>query len=350
MFGETVQRADLMRKYILLITGCTGLGVLFFMFMHYSQTGLIPTFKEQGNKYFLAIVVTNFLGFFIYQVDRLLDKAIHWKANFLLRFISGLGAHITLVILFFTLAANKLWRISNEEALKLSILFIIAIFIYEIFYGLFFSYRYYAVTQAEQLRSDRWQLELQFESLKSQISPHYLFNCLNTVSSLLYKDTQVAEEFIRRMADTFRYVLAHQTQRLVTLRDELEFVKSYYFLLQVRYEYHLQMEINVPQNILDSMIPPMTLQLLVENAVKHNAISKDQPLLVYISAKDNTSLIVQNTKTSAVKPRTSFRVGLENIHKRYSFFTRQKVIVLDAEKFVVELPVLKKNATVLTEA
>jgi two-component system LytT family sensor kinase len=349
MFGETVQRADLMRKYILLITGCTALGILFFMFMHYSQTGFIPSFREQGNKYFLAIVVTNLLGLIIHQVDLLLDKAIHWKTNFLVRFISGLGAHVTVVILFFAVSKNTL-NINGEEALKLSILFIIAIFIYEIFYGLFYSYRYYAVTQAEQLRSDRWQLELQFESLKSQISPHYLFNCLNTVSSLLYKDTQIAEEFIRRMADTFRYVLAHQTQRLVTLREELEFVKSYYFLLQVRYEYHLQMEINVPQNILDTMIPPMTLQLLVENAVKHNAISKEQPLLVYISAKDNTSLIVQNTRTSAVTPRSSFRVGLENIHKRYSFFTKQKVNVLDGEKFVVELPVLKKKATKLVEA
>ena len=225
--------------------------------------------------------------------------------------------------------------------------FTISVSIYEIFYGLFYSYHHYAVTQAGQLRSDRWQLELQFESLKSQISPHYLFNCLNTVSSLLYKDARIAEEFIRRMADTFRYVLVHQKQKLVTLREELDFVKSYYFLLQVRYEYHLQLEINIPQNILESMIPPMTLQLLVENAVKHNAISKEQPLLVYISAKDNTCLLISNTKTSIIKPRTSFNVGLDNIHKRYGFFTSQKVVVRDEERFLVQLPVLKKTSSAL---
>ena len=336
-----------MRKYFLLIAGCTVLGILFFMFLGYSRAGAFPSWQTETNHYLLAILVTNVAGLLIYQVDRLLDKVIHWKSNFLLRFISGLGTHITFVILSFTLMGNNLIPISGEEVLKLIILFIIVVFIYEIFYGLFYSYRYYAVTQAEQLRSDRWQLELQFESLKSQISPHYLFNCLNTVSSLLYKDTHIAEEFIRRMADTFRYVLAHQTQRLVTLREELEFVKSYYFLLQVRYEYHLQLEINVPQNVMESMVPPMTLQLLVENAVKHNAISKDQPLLVYISAKDNTNLLVYNTKTSAIKPISSFRVGLENIHKRYSFFTKEKVIVRDDEKFMVQLPVLKKNTTTL---
>ena len=203
-------------------------------------------------------------------------------------------------------------------------------------------------TQAEQLRSDRWQLELQFESLKSQISPHYLFNCLNTVSSLLYKDTRVAEEFIRRMADTFRYVITHQKHRLVTLREELEFVKAYYFLLQVRYEYHLQLEINVPSSILESMIPPMTLQLLVENAVKHNAISKALPLLVYIGARDNTNLLIYNTKTQPLKPVTSFRVGLENIHKRYSFFTKEKLIVRDEAKFSVQLPVLSKHPIATT--
>jgi len=93
--------------------------------------------------------------------------------------------------------------------------------------------------------------------------------------------------------------------------------------------------------VMDSFIPPMTLQLLVENAVKHNAISKDEPLLVYISARDNTALTITNTKTRSVKPTTSFKVGLENIHQRYSFFTREKVKVIDEEKFLVQLPVIK---------
>jgi len=332
-----------MRKYLLLVIGCTALGIVLLTFIHYSETGAVPSLKEELEKYLIVVLMTTMLGVIVSQIDRLLDTLIHWKNNFLLRFISGLAINISIVIAFFAFIGKNIFEIRGQASIKLVILYIIIIFIYEIFYGLFFSYRYYAVTQAEQLRSERWQLELQFESLKSQISPHYLFNCLNTVSSLLYKDTRIAEEFIRRMADTFRYVLTHQTQKLVPLQDELEFVKSYYFLLQVRYEYHLQLEINIPQNILNSMIPPMTLQLLVENAVKHNNISKDQPLLVYISAIDNTKIIIYNTKTTSLKPVTSFRVGLENIHKRYSFFTDEKVIVRDDEKFLVQLPVLKKK-------
>ena len=331
------------RKYVLLVVACSAIGMLFFAFMHYGNIGQFPTFRWQGKELMLSALTTSIFGLIVIQTDHLLDKAIEWKSNFLLRFISGLGVNFLLVVVYFTLVGVYWFHISREDILKLNILFVIAIFIYEIFYGLFYSYRYYAVTQAEMLQSDRWQLELQFESLKSQISPHYLFNCLNTVSSLLYRDSRIAEEFVRRMADTFRYVLGNQKHKLVTLREELEFVKAYYFLLQVRYEYHLQLEINIPQNILDSWIPPMTLQLLVENAVKHNAISKDQPLLVYLGAKDNTHLIVYNTKTQSVKPITSFRVGLENIHKRYSFFTSEKVVVRDAEKFLVHLPIIKKS-------
>jgi two-component system, LytTR family, sensor kinase len=340
---STTNLPPTMRKYALLALGCTGLGVLLFIFIHYSENGSLASFRLLWKKYLLLIALTNAIGILLLQVDSLFDRVIDWKNNFLLRFISGLLANISMVLLFTSITGKYLFGLTSEEIVKLNIIFIIVVFIYEIFYGLFYSYNHYAVTQAEQLKSERWQLELQFESLKNQISPHYLFNCLNTVSSLLFKDTRVAEEFIRRMADTFRYVLSHQKQKLVSLREELEFVKSYYFLLQVRYEYHLKLDINIPQNILDSQVPPMTLQLLVENAVKHNKISKENPLLVYISAQDNSRILVSNTKTSTAQPVTSFRVGLDNIHKRYSFFTKEKVVVRDEEKFQVQLPVLKKD-------
>jgi len=328
------------RKYVILVVACSFLGTTLYGFIAYGQDGQIPAFRDKAEEYLAAVISTTLFGALALTIDGLLNKALQWKSNFLLRFIAGLGANTLFTMLFFTLAGKYWFHANTEVILKLNMLFIIIVFIYEIFYGLFYSYRYYAVVQAEQLQSDRWQLELQFESLKSQISPHYLFNCLNTVSSLLYKDAHVAEEFVRRMADTFRYVLGNQKHRLVPLHDELEFVKAYYFLLQVRYEYHLQMEINIPSNLLGSLIPPMTIQLLVENAVKHNAIGKDNPLLVYIGAQDNTHLVIYNTKTQALRPAASFKVGLENIHRRYRFFSEEPVLVTDGPRFQVQLPVL----------
>lgn len=335
---------ETIRKYLLLVVVCSFLGIAFFVYIHYSQVGKFPSFQLQLKKYLLAIVLTNIIGFLVLNMDSLLDKFIHWRNNFLLRFLTGLVINMVLSISLMIGSTKLFVQVDTEEILKLSILFMIAVFIYEIFYGWFYSYRYYAHTQVEQLRSERWQMELQFESLKNQISPHYLFNCLNTISSLLYKDTHVAEEFIRRMADTFRYVLSHQKRKLVTLREEVEFVKAYYYLLQVRYEDHLRLEINLPKNILDTSLPPLTLQLLVENAVKHNQISKDNPLLVYISAQDNTHILVTSTKTIAVTPSVSFKIGLDNIKNRYQFFTEEKIVVKDEAKFTVQLPVIKNHA------
>jgi sensor histidine kinase YesM len=332
---------DVVRKFVLLVFACSVLGTLFFLYLHYSRTGSLPTIPFEPDKLLQIIFGTTVMGLLAFQVDRLLNRLLNWKTNFLLRFLTGFIVNVALAVALILFVGIFYLKANVELLWKLSILFTISILLYEIFYGWFFSYRYYAVTQVEQLRGERWQLELQFESLKSQISPHYLFNCLNTISSLLYKDSHMAEEFIRRMADTFRYVLSNQKQKLVSLREEVEFVKAYYYLLQVRYEHHLRLEVNLPKNLLETRIPPMALQMLVENAVKHNVISKDRPLLVYISAQDNTFINVTCTKTVAIQPNASFRVGLDNIRNRYRFFTEEKMVVKDDDKFTVQLPVLK---------
>jgi two-component system LytT family sensor kinase len=346
-----------MRKFVLLVPVCSLLGALYYIYLFYSETGRFPTPEKEGLYYIISLLIANVIGVAVHEIDRKFDSWLGWKNLFFTRFLTGFLVNSVVASVFLvgigSLLVNQLsasgmahfyhqWR---EELWKLGILVLITFFLYEVFYGWFYSYRYYAIAQVGHLRSDRLQLELQYESLKSQISPHYLFNCLNTISSLLYKDSQMAEEFIRRMTDTFRYVLTNQRQKLVSLREEIEFVKAYYYLLQVRYEHHLKLEINIPKNLLDTQIPPLCLQLLVENAVKHNRISKDYPLLVYISALDNTYISVTNTKTEAVQPGMSFRVGLENIRNRYQFFTREKVQIKDEERFTVQLPVVKAVPT-----
>lgn len=332
---------DLLRRYSIVVLVSIVLGLLFSVYISYSEVGYLPPLKDELKKYALAILTTLVCSIIVLQLDSMLDRWISWRNSFIIRFIAGLFVNSAVLLTLVWLSSTFLFGAGDEPTRKAGILFLISIFIYEIFYGLFYSYRYYAITQVEGIRSERWQLELQFESLKNQISPHYLFNCLNTISSLLYKDSHMAEEFIRRMSDTFKYVLSNQREQLVTVRQEVEFVKSYYYLLQVRFEHNLKLEINLPKNILDTSIPPLTLQILVENAVKHNQISKDQPLLVYISAQDNTHITVISTKTTQIKPSHSFKIGLDNIRNRYQFFTNSKVNIKDEEKFIVQLPVIK---------
>jgi two-component system LytT family sensor kinase len=332
---------DQVRQYTILVLLCSTLGIIFPVYVGYSEYGYLPPLADQMSNILISLAITLSAGLLVFKIDTLLDKLMSWKNNFLLRFMSGFVANTTVSLAIVAASASYIFKSSTEATLKVGILFVITIFIYEIFYGWFYSYRYFAYTQVEAVRQERHQMELQFESLKNQISPHYLFNCLNTISSLLYKDSHMAEEFIRRMADTFRYVLSNQKQQLISLREEIEFLKSYYFLLQVRYEHHLKLEINLPKSVLDTTLPPLSLQMLVENAVKHNQISKDSPLLVYITARDNTHIQVISTKTVAVQAPQSFKVGLDNIRNRYKFFTSEKIIVKDDDKFTVQLPVIR---------
>lgn len=330
-----------MRQYTILVLACSTLGIIFPVYVSYSEQGKLLPLADQMSNILISLAITLTCGLLVFQVDKMLDRLTSWRNNFLLRFASGFIANTVISLALVAGSAEYIFKSSTEATLKVSILFVISVFIYEIFYGWFYSYRYFAYTQVEVVRLERHQMELQFESLKTQISPHYLFNCLNTISSLLYKDSHMAEEFIRRMADTFRYVLSNQRRQLISLREEVEFVKAYYYLLQVRYEHHLKLEVNLPKSVLDTSLPPLSLQMLVENAVKHNQISKDSPLLVYISARDNTHIQVMSTKTVASKPPESFKVGLDNIRSRYRFFTDEKIIVKDEDKFIVQLPVIR---------
>jgi two-component system, LytTR family, sensor kinase len=329
------------KRYWLLPIICTALAL--FVVYYVAERGSDLSLAIRTEDLWWGIVLTNILGLVVSLASRQLDKLISWKEAFMARFSVGYLCNIVAALLLVLLPTALIANIPSEALIKIVILLSLFLFVYEIFYGWFYSYQYYAFKQIESLRVDRLQLELQFESLKSQISPHFLFNCLNTISSLIYKDTQLAEEFIRRMADTFQYVLTNQKKKFVPLHEELDFVKAYYYLLQVRFQNNLRLEINLPKNILESPIPPLTLQMLMENSVKHNIISTETPLLIYLSARDNTHLLVTNSKTKANGQAPGFRVGLEAIHKRYAFFTSEKIQVQDADKFTVQLPILKST-------
>lgn len=342
-----------MRNYGVFVSAWSILGALYFTYLYYSEYGTLPDLGANGANLFLALLLANAAGMMVRFLDHALNQIIAWRTLFFTRFLVGflintIGVGLLITAFGFvylrlsTVAFDAFYLKWHEEIWKLGILVAISLLLYEVFYGWFYSYRYFVTTQVEQLKSERWQLELQFASLKNQISPHYLFNCLNTISSLLYTDRGMAEEFVRRMADTFRYVLLNQTRKLVPLREEVEFVKAYHYLLQVRYQHHLKLEVNLPSGLMETWVPPMALQMLVENAVKHNQISKAQPLFIYISAQDNTYISVSSVKTTPDKAQTSFKIGLENIRNRYKFFTSAPIIVKDTDKFVVQLPVLKQ--------
>lgn len=326
---------------------------LLYAYLLTSESGSFPTLQNVSG-FMLSVLPGMVVGLLIYYVNQGLDLLLSWRARFAVRFFAGFLSYVSLsfliiagfsAALFYLDLGHFLWSgfsITDDDlAWKLIIVLLVGSFLYSVIYSILFSYNQYAFAQLELLQQERKQHELQFEALKSQLSPHYLFNSLNTISSLLYNDPQTAEQFIRRLSQSFQYILSTQQKSYISLQEEIEFVKSYFYLLRIRFQNMLTLEINIPNRILNSPIPPLTLQLLLENAVKHNPITSDKPLHIYISAIDHSQIKIINTKSSneSGKPHST-RVGLENIRQRYRYFTNKKIEIQNEEQFTVLLPVL----------
>jgi len=192
--------------------------------------------------------------------------------------------------------------------------------------------------QAEKLKVE--MLAYKYESLRNQINPHFLFNSLNVLSDLVYDDQAMAVKFIQQMSDLFRYVLDSRDKELVPLKDELEFIRSYTYMLKTRFEDKLKIEIDVEANT-DDYIVPMSLQLLIENAVKHNEVSEAFPLRISIR-KNTDSLEVENNVQPKSAGEDSKKTGLKNITQQYAFFSEKPIkIITSDERFLVRLPILK---------
>ncbi len=181
----------------------------------------------------------------------------------------------------------------------------------------------------------------QLQNLKNQINPHFLFNNLSVLSSLVYQDQDKAAEFINQLSKVYRYLLENRNSKLVTLADEMEFVTAYNSLLKIRFDKNINFGINIPDDKLYYYLPVMAIQMLIENAIKHNEISSDQPLHIKIEINDETIEITNNLQLrSHVEP--SSKTGLQNIRDRYLFYTDRPVEIIETiQEFKVIIPLLK---------
>lgn len=204
--------------------------------------------------------------------------------------------------------------------------------------------RSYQQLKNVQLRAERSEKEAalsQVEALKSQLSPHFLFNSLSILTSMVHEDADLSEQYIKQLAKVYRYILEQRDQELVSLKTELEFIRSYTFLLQIRFENKFQVLIDVADTKqLHCQIAPLSLQLLVENSVKHNRMSVSEPLTVRIY-DDDEQLLVENPWQPRDQPELSTGVGLKNIINRYALLTNRRIEYGRKEDlFVVKIPLL----------
>jgi sensor histidine kinase YesM len=179
-----------------------------------------------------------------------------------------------------------------------------------------------------------------YSSLKSQISPHFLFNSLNTLTSLMYEDRDLASDFVTRLASCYRYILDNREQDLVSLSKELQFLDSFIFMMTVRHKSAIEISTDIEKSKQELFIPTLSIQMLVENALKHNYYSKEHPINIYIYVKDNY-LIIENSLRKRKDSEESTQLGLSNIKKRYSYYTTEPVIIEEnSELFKVQIPLI----------
>ncbi|MDT8417477.1 MAG: 2TM domain-containing protein, partial [Lutibacter sp.] len=189
-----------------------------------------------------------------------------------------------------------------------------------------------------------------YESLKSQIDPHFLFNSLNVLTSLIGENPKLAEKFTTKLSKVYRYVLERKNKDLIELDEELHFAKTYMELLKMRFENAVSFEIPEKASDSDYKILPLSLQLLLENTIKHNVVSEENPLKVTIR-EENGYLVVSNNFNPKTIMENGTKIGLKNIVDRYQLITLKKVLVeKNSENFIVKLPLLtQKTKTMNTE-
>ena len=220
-------------------------------------------------------------------------------------------------------------------------LFMIAtVFIFVFQSGLnFYKLAQQKAAQAERLQKEFAQVRLQ--ALRSQVNPHFLFNSLSVLSSLVHVNAELSERFIIQLSRAYRYILDQKELELVSLKKELDFLDAYFFLLQIRFEQKVQLirEINIDCE--NYKLPPLTLQLLIENAVKHNKMSASYPLTIIVKTVEE-NLVVENNINTREQNETSTGIGLENIRSRYAMVTDKKILIEKTDDcFRATIPLLK---------
>lgn len=351
----------------ILLSTIAGYGI--FLFVFYSETGQVPKLSEHGLLLAVALFSFNLSGAGIHFISNYFNKAFPWNKNISARFFVNVSVGLLLVAIISLIYSQlflrnivlqdsdlSFWQEYWDGAVKFGIISLVMIYIYNLVNFSIYSYNQYSAHQIDRLREERNQLKLQFDALKTQLSPHFLFNALNTISSLIYKDTSLAEDFIRRLAETYRYILRTNEQQLIPLKTELDMMLGFYFMQQIKFENCIELKYNIPKAFMNTLIPPLTLQMLLENALKHNLICEEKILIMELDIVNERELQVRNNiipKTQLLRignnlverpsASKSHKIGLSNIRERYAFFTNKRIEIEKNQHFIVKLPIINQQ-------
>ncbi len=210
------------------------------------------------------------------------------------------------------------------------------------FNGIIYYYKGWKEYQLQTERLMRENIQAKYDALRNQIDPHFFFNSLSVLTNLVYKNPDVAADYITQLAKTYRYILDKKFENLVPIQTELDFLESYLFLIRIRHRDSIRFTAELDDKVVQKgMIPPATLQLLVENAIKHNRFSGNDPLLITLKSEDNFLVVSNRVNLRALPESPSSGIGLENIRKRYELTMGKGIdVAREGDFFIVKVPVI----------
>jgi len=316
------------------------------------STGGALTIETAPEGYLAMFLTLALLRETLGRLNRYLDQRYPWMADPVQRawWQFGLTIPVTIVCLtgFGSVIAIAVERKADVhlERLVRELIFLnitgvlIAILLGALDMGILFLRQWQRLqSELEQFKQEHAEFQLQI--LKDQINPHFLFNSLTTLSSLIYVNQDDASKFVRQLAKVYRFVLEYKEKEVIALETELSILQAYLDLTEARFGENLTVQIQVEAGVKTRGIPPMTLQTLIENAIKHNIASQTRPLHIRVFVEAPDYLVVQNTLQRIANSAYASRIGLNNVIARYQYVTPREVIFDEAGgKFTVKLPLL----------
>jgi len=214
------------------------------------------------------------------------------------------------------------------------------IMIIAVYESIFFNHQLrHFIEESENLK--RESLSAQLNALRTQVNPHFLFNNLNTLSSLIPENPKHAVDFVQQLSKVYRHILEVKEEKSILLSKEMEVLEAYYFLLKTRFGNNIEVNIDIPCEKLDKKIVPLSLQILMENAIKHNIVSSSRPLKINIFT-ENGSLVMDNNLQMKHQVSESTGIGLDNIRNRYKLLSQKEVKVTETgSNFTVSIPLIE---------
>ena len=295
----------------------------------------------------ILVILFLWLGnsFISTQLDKILPWLKYGSVRFLAQLVFGLIYSLLIVNVSYFLF-KTLFTVDPPTGEQLTVMNIYGALIILPTISIYFGFQFLRSWRRSEVEAEKFQKESiksQLEALKNHLDPHFLFNNLNILSSLIDKSTDQSKEFLDRFAEVYRFILQNEGVELVNLRQELDFVDSYLYLLKVRFEEMIVFEIDLPQEKLGKYIPPLTLQMLIENVIKHNQVSEVRTLTVNISLVDDDYVEVSNNlQPRKVISRKGEKSGIKNIISRYSYYTDKEIHFGEEDgKYVVRVPLLE---------